>query len=108
MVQDFISGKTIHQLPAHHFTPRAVKIILHHVLMIADHLLSQKVCHSDLSDSNIMIDRTGKLIVIDFGLSKRIAARGMPRDAPHRYKYTEECKDPRYIYEFAEDLVCKP
>ena len=44
-----------------------------------DHAHGRGVVHRDLKSSNIVIDRSGKPIVLDFGLAKRLLKSGEPQ-----------------------------
>ena len=43
-----------------------------------DHAHGRRVVHRDLKSANIVIDSSGKAVVLDFGLAKRLAKNGEP------------------------------
>jgi serine/threonine-protein kinase len=46
-----------------------------------DHAHGRRVIHRDLKSANIVIDSSGKAVVLDFGLAKRLAKNGEPYTA---------------------------
>lgn len=51
---------------------RRILEILYEVCMALDYLHSEGVIHRDLKPNNIMIDKTGRPILIDFGIARNI------------------------------------
>ena len=52
------------------FLANFFKIILESLLDIVNELNSTGICHCDIKDINIMLDKNGKMKLIDFGLSE--------------------------------------
>lgn len=68
-VMDFIDGKSLSQLDK----PMGEDVALGYmrqVLCALEYVHSQGVLHLDIKPSNIMVDKAGKAILIDFGASK--------------------------------------
>lgn len=70
LVQEFIDGVTVEQLLKQHKRPLREPIIFEittQILNALDHIHSKEFVHRDLTWSNVMIDKTGQVYLIDFG-----------------------------------------
>jgi serine/threonine protein kinase len=71
IVTGFVDGANIHNLIRHTgaIPPLVASCILIDALQGLEHLHCLDVVHSDITPSNIMVDKTGKVLLADFGLS---------------------------------------
>ncbi|MGB0384854.1 MAG: serine/threonine protein kinase [Ardenticatenaceae bacterium] len=72
LIQEFIDGCTLKEMIDGRRSALSQAIIFEVTTQILDaleYIYSQKVIHRDLSWNNIMLDRTGRLYLIDFGNS---------------------------------------
>jgi len=71
MVMEYVAGQTLDQLlPPGGLTP---KLALRYAIQVADALAcahSTGIVHRDIKPSNIMVDESGSVKVLDFGLAK--------------------------------------
>jgi serine/threonine protein kinase/formylglycine-generating enzyme required for sulfatase activity/dienelactone hydrolase len=82
MVMEFVAGHTLDQLiPA---TGLPTNVALKYAIQIADALArahSVGIVHRDLKPSNVMVDDSGLVKVLDFGLAKPAASASSSNDA---------------------------
>ena len=79
IVMEFIDGRPLSDIVREHRPP--LPIALRYGIEIAsavDHAHERGVVHRDLKSSNIVIDRSDRAIVLDFGLAKRLVKGGEP------------------------------
>lgn len=71
IVTEFIDGWSLHQLIKyyHNIPPLVALSIGIAILQGIDHLHLHDMVHSDLSSPNVLIDRSGRVVVTDFGLA---------------------------------------
>ena len=78
-VMDYVEGESLASYMEHTgkpLTEEQTLYILDQVLDALDEVHSKQIWHLDLKPDNIMIDRQGKVVIIDFGASKQIGASG--------------------------------
>ena len=78
-VMDFIDGESLAERlkrTGKTFSEDEVREILPQVLEALEEVHGNEIWHLDLKPGNIMIDKTGKVYLIDFGASKQIRANG--------------------------------
>jgi serine/threonine protein kinase len=75
LVMEFINGLTIEQARSRQgrFDLAAALSILDTCCGIVAHLHERYVVHGDIKSSNVLLDKTGRLYVTDFGLARRIS-----------------------------------
>ena len=79
IVMEFIDGRPLSEIVREHRPP--LRTALRYGIEIAnavDHAHGRGVVHRDLKSSNIVIDRSDRAIVLDFGLAKRLVKSGEP------------------------------
>jgi eukaryotic-like serine/threonine-protein kinase len=82
MVMEYVSGQTLDRI-----TPKGglpVNVATRYALQVADALArahSAGIIHRDLKPANIMVDDSGLVKVLDFGLAKLAAAESADNDA---------------------------
>jgi len=72
IVMQFIDGVTLHQHAGKIPVQRACKLMREACLAL-DHAHKQGIIHRDIKPQNIMVDRAGRVFVMDFGLAKQAA-----------------------------------
>jgi len=97
---EYLRGGTLHEAAkAHKFNDKHIAYVAHEVLMALKFLHAKNFVHRDLKSQNVMMDVTGKIKIIDFGLcadfsdGQRISMVGSPfwippemiRDEPHSF-----------------------
>jgi Tol biopolymer transport system component len=81
IVAEFIEGRPLDQLIPPQGLPHDT--LVHYAIQIADalaHAHDHGVIHSDLKSSNVLVTRTGRAKVLDFGLARRIEASSSERE----------------------------
>lgn len=76
---DYIDGESLSERMTHTgmpFTEAEVDSILLQVLSALKEVHQSEIWHLDLKPGNIMLDKTGKAYLIDFGASKQIRSNG--------------------------------
>ena len=81
-VMDFIDGESLSQRMKRTHTPLSEKEVLDVLRQVLDALSAAyrnnpPILHLDIKPGNIMVDRKGKVILIDFGASKQLDANGV-------------------------------
>jgi serine/threonine protein kinase len=71
IVQEYIDGKSIKELinSKHLFNKNEALRLFREQADVLSYLHSQKIYHRDIKPENIMIDRSGKSVLMDFGLA---------------------------------------
>ncbi|HYG73445.1 MAG TPA: bifunctional serine/threonine-protein kinase/formylglycine-generating enzyme family protein [Planctomycetota bacterium] len=73
LVMDFVEGKTAKQLKEEGLmTPRLALSIIEGVAEALHHAHLQGVIHRDVKPANIMLDKSGRAQLMDFGLARRV------------------------------------
>jgi serine/threonine protein kinase len=78
MAIDFINGRDLHDIldsTDQPFTPAETVILLKKMLSAVEFIHQVGILHRDISPDNILIDKTGNPILIDFGAASEQAAR---------------------------------
>lgn len=78
-VMDYIDGDSLETVISKRKTPMSEQEAVGYIKMVADaleYVHSQKRLHLDVKPGNIMIDKNGKAILIDFGASKQYDEQG--------------------------------
>src|SRR5262249_54088958 len=74
LVSDFVEGVTLaDRLSSRRPTQRKAAELMAQVAEAVQYAHEQGIVHRDLKPSNIMLDGTGRPVVMDFGLAKREA-----------------------------------
>ncbi len=79
ITMEFVEGQDLHGLleENHPFTlEQKVKIIIQ-VCLALDAAHAEEVVHRDLKPHNIMIENTGRVVVMDFGIARSMEQHGM-------------------------------
>jgi tetratricopeptide (TPR) repeat protein len=75
LVMDLIEGESLREVVARGATPAPVaRKLAEQVLGALDAAHANGVIHRDLKPSNLMVDRTGKLTLVDFGVARLVDA----------------------------------
>jgi serine/threonine-protein kinase len=72
LVRKFIAGETLEKMLSHWPTPRPLEQVFgiaSDVLHALDYAHTQGVVHGNLKPSNILVERGGKALVLDFGMA---------------------------------------
>jgi serine/threonine protein kinase/tetratricopeptide (TPR) repeat protein len=79
ITMEYIEGKDLRSLihERRKFPPREAVEILEQVCLALDAAHSVGIIHRDLKPQNIMIDDTGRVLVMDFGLARTLEGEGM-------------------------------
>ncbi|MGJ7506607.1 protein kinase domain-containing protein [Variovorax sp. GT1P44] len=79
MVLAFVDGQSLEDLLQAHdaLDPSVALPIFKVVLSALDYAHRSHVIHRDVKPSNILIDRTGRALLCDFGIARQIGRRGM-------------------------------
>lgn len=79
ITMDFIDGQDLRNVLRERgkFEPRHAAEIIEQVCRGLEAAHSEAVIHRDLKPQNIMMDRSGKIIVMDFGIARSTAPGGM-------------------------------
>src|ERR1700686_3613792 len=79
ITMEFVEGSDLRQLLKEHgrFSPDEAVDIIRHVCMALDAAHSAGIIHRDLKPQNIMRDKSGRILVMDFGLARSVHSEGM-------------------------------
>ncbi|HWY08613.1 MAG TPA: tetratricopeptide repeat protein [Candidatus Acidoferrales bacterium] len=79
ITMEFVEGSDLRQLLKEHgrFSPDEAVDIIRHVCMALDAAHSVGIIHRDLKPQNIMRDKAGRILVMDFGLARSVQSEGM-------------------------------
>ena len=79
ITMEFVEGSDLRQLLKEHgkFSPDEAVEIIRHVCMALDAAHSVGIIHRDLKPQNIMRDKAGRILVMDFGLARSVQSEGM-------------------------------
>ena len=78
-VMDFVKGESLAsymERQAKPLTEEQVRYILDQLLDGLEEIHQKQIWHLDLKPDNIMIDKTGNVVIIDFGASKQVGLSG--------------------------------
>ena len=103
LVFEYVPGKTLAQVlrETGAMPPLKTAQLMEQALDAVEHAHSQGVVHRDLKPSNILLDESGAVRVMDFGIAAKIAA---PRDGEDEYYGTPYYMAPEYIEKRAVDV----
>src|SRR5437660_288418 len=79
ITMEFIEGEDLRSLihERKKFLPEEAVHIMEHVCLALDAAHQVDVIHRDLKPKNIMRDKTGRILVMDFGLARTVEGEGM-------------------------------
>jgi len=79
ITMEFVEGKDLRTLirEKHKFPPEEAVEIIQQVCLALDAAHSVGVIHRDLKPQNIMLDNSGRVLVMDFGLARTLEGDGM-------------------------------
>src|SRR6202166_3211708 len=79
ITMEFVEGSDLRQLLKEHgrFSPDEAVDIIRHVCMALDAAHAAGIIHRDLKPQNIMRDKSGRILVMDFGLARSVHSEGM-------------------------------
>jgi serine/threonine protein kinase/tetratricopeptide (TPR) repeat protein len=79
ITMEFVEGSDLRQLLKEHgkFSPDEAVDIIRNVCMALDAAHSAGIIHRDLKPQNIMRDKSGRILVMDFGLARSVQSEGM-------------------------------
>ena len=91
-VMDYVDGENLSEWLKRTGRPMAeseVRLILPQILDALKAVHNEGFCHLDIKPSNIMLDKGGKIKLIDFGASKQLGANGtLTTNAPTAFAQT--------------------
>ncbi|MCY7274439.1 MAG: serine/threonine protein kinase [Phormidesmis sp. CAN_BIN44] len=74
LVQEYIEGENLSKwLKGKHFTAKAAIALLLELLPIVEYIHSHQVIHRDITPSNLIRRRDGKVVLIDFGAAYQMS-----------------------------------
>jgi tetratricopeptide (TPR) repeat protein/TolB-like protein/predicted Ser/Thr protein kinase len=79
ITMEYVEGSDLRQLLKEHgkFSPDEAVDIIRHVCMALDAAHTVGIIHRDLKPQNIMQDKAGRILVMDFGLARSVQSEGM-------------------------------
>ena len=99
LVFEFIDGKTLDESKPDIFSSEQKYKIIYDLCSILEYIHQNKFIHRDLKPENLMVDKTGKIFLIDFGIAKVCTTEDYTRTrAKGTVNYlAPECLDPADI-----------
>lgn len=99
LVFEFIDGKTLDEFKPNVFSSEQKYKIIYDLCSILEYIHQNKFIHRDLKPENLMVDNTGKIFLIDFGIAKVCTTEDYTRTrAKGTVNYlAPECLDPADI-----------
>lgn len=96
LVFGFIDGKTLDEFKPEVFSREQKYKIIYDLSSILEYIHQNKFIHRDLKPENLMVDKTGKIFLIDFGIAKVCTTEDYTRTrAKGTVNYlAPECLDP--------------
>jgi len=79
ITMEFVEGEDLRQLLRSHgkFSPDEAVDIIRQVCMALEAAHTAGIIHRDLKPQNVMRDKTGRILVMDFGLARSVQSEGM-------------------------------
>ena len=79
ITMEYVEGSDLRQLQREHgkFQPDEAVDIIRQVCMALEAAHTAGIIHRDLKPQNIMRDKTGRILVMDFGLARSVESEGM-------------------------------
>jgi eukaryotic-like serine/threonine-protein kinase len=79
ITMEYVEGSDLRQLLREHgkFPPDEAVDMIRHVCLALDAAHSVGIIHRDLKPQNIMRDKSGRILVMDFGLARSVQSEGM-------------------------------
>jgi eukaryotic-like serine/threonine-protein kinase len=79
ITMEFIEGEDLRSLIIHHkkFVPEEAVAIMEQICLALEAAHNVGVIHRDLKPQNVMRDKTGRILVMDFGLARNLEGNGM-------------------------------
>jgi tetratricopeptide (TPR) repeat protein/TolB-like protein len=79
ITMEFVEGQDLRQLLREHgkFSPEEATDLIRQVCMALDAAHTAGIIHRDLKPQNIMQDKGGRILVMDFGLARSMESEGM-------------------------------
>lgn len=79
ITMEYVEGDDLRQLLKEHgkFTPDEAVDIIRQVCMALDAAHTAGIIHRDLKPQNVMRDKSGRILVMDFGLARSVESEGM-------------------------------
>ena len=78
-VMDYIEGESLQEVITHHhgaLAESSVRDYLSQILSALSAMHHNSIWHLDIKPANIMLDKNGNIVLIDFGASKQIESEG--------------------------------
>lgn len=78
-VMDYIDGVSLQEVITHHhgaLAESSVRDYLNQILSALSAMHQHSIWHLDIKPANIMLDKNGNIVLIDFGASKQIESEG--------------------------------
>ena len=78
-VMDYIEGESLQDVITHHhgaLAESSVRDYLNQILSALSAMHQHSIWHLDIKPANIMLDKIGNIVLIDFGASKQIESEG--------------------------------
>lgn len=106
MVTKFIDGVTLDHLAHKDLANQSLLLKISYCMLdTVRQLQKARICHADITASNVMLDARGNVFLVDFGLAQTIIPEFGAHSLDSDFKFTVSCSDVKSTLVLLKNLV---